>query len=97
MILPLKQYAIEFHPTKSVRTVERMIKSGLIPENHIRINGCTKPILIEIVDSDAVRLHYYPYVVDFLLTKFISYQSAAKFCCENNLTMTTFCKLAKLK
>jgi hypothetical protein len=97
MILPLTKYKEVYHPTKSVRTVERMVKSGLVPENHIRIGGSIKPLLIEIVDDNGIKLHYYPFVVDFLLTKLISLQSAAQYCCENNLSMSTFCKLAKLK
>ena len=34
MIYTLKQYTEKFHPTKAVWTVRRMIKSGLMPENH---------------------------------------------------------------
>lgn len=33
-IYNLKQYAEKYHPTKSIRTVQRMCSSGLIPNNH---------------------------------------------------------------
>lgn len=97
MILPLTKYAENYHPTKSLRTVRRMVKSGLLPVNHVRLSGFDNPIMINILDDEGIKLHYYPFVVDYILTKYISIQSAAKFCCENNLNMNAFCKLAKLK
>lgn len=46
MLYSISEYQQEFHPTKSYRTVLRMIKSKLIDENHtiIQISGV---ILIE--------------------------------------------------
>lgn len=96
MLLSLTDYSAKYHPTKSTRTVRRMVKSGLLPINHIQVQGFDNPIIIQILDDDGVQLHYYPFVVDYILTKYISMQSAAKFCCENNLNMSVFCKLAKL-
>jgi len=97
MILSLIDYTLEFHPTKSVRTVERMVKSGLMPIDHIRIKGFEKPIMIQVVDNDSLELHYYGFVVDYLRRYKANHETAAAFCCENKLNMPLFCKLAKIK
>ncbi|HAT76763.1 MAG TPA: hypothetical protein DCS19_07935 [Flavobacterium sp.] len=97
MILSIIDYQLEFHPTKSTRTVLRMVKGGLMPSNHIIIKGFNNPILIQVIEDKDIELHYYPYVVDFLKNKVTTHETAAYFCCENNLNMKLFCKLAKLK
>jgi len=97
MILSIIDYTLEFHPNKSTRTVLRMVKSGLMPVNHIRIKGFDKPIMIQIVENDSLELHYYCFIVDYLRTNKVNHETAAAFCCENILNMPLFCKLAKIK
>jgi hypothetical protein len=51
MIYTLKQYQLKFHPTKSLRTVQRMVKSGLMPSNHIFIKAHDWCVYIDIVPA----------------------------------------------
>lgn len=97
MVLTLKSYAAIYHPTKSIRTVERMVKK-LLPLNHVILEGMNKPILIEIITDNELMLKYYSFVVDYFIKhKSNNITTAALFCCENKLDMHLFCKLAKIK
>jgi len=67
MIYTVNTYQKEFHPKKSVRTVYRLIKSGLLPLGHTRII-MPKCILVE---TETLK-NYEPYILavrDYMNTK----------------------------
>lgn len=57
MIYSLIEYKEEFYPTKSVRTIQRLIKSGKLQQGHIpiRTSNC---LLVEIRKCE----NYEPYI-----------------------------------
>ena len=57
MIYTVNTYQKEFHPKKSVRTVHRLIKSGLLPSGHTRII-MPKCLLVE---TETCK-NYEPYI-----------------------------------
>jgi len=58
MIYTIKEYGEIFHPKKSIRTVRRMVSSGLLPENHHKICVSDRLVFVETCPNCV----YEPYI-----------------------------------
>jgi hypothetical protein len=91
MLYNSTNYAKVFHPNKSLRTVQRMIKSGLIPSGHIKVEGVGRNVLVDTTCTEFAK-EYQSLISKFKRCKSNSVESAAAFCVENDLDMHLFCK-----
>ena len=86
--MTIKEYQQAYHPTKSERTVYRMIKRGLLPNNHkIVSSGIIIYDKVEFCDCFLINL------IDYCKDGNFTHESAAKFCVENDYNMHKFCKM----
>ena len=97
MIYPLNKYAKVFHPDKSVRTVERIVKrKELLPCNHTKLNIDSKFIFIEVSEFESHNIIFLSNLVKYCKRGIFTHESAAKFCIENNYNMHDFCKIINI-
>ena len=58
MIYTIKEYREIYHPKKSIRTVRRMVSSGLLPENHFKVMVSERIVFVE----TCPNCQYEPYI-----------------------------------
>ena len=58
MIYSIKEYQEIFHPNKSIRTVRRMVASGLLPVNHFKVSVSERIVFVETCPNST----YEPYL-----------------------------------
>lgn len=98
MIYRLKQYQEKFYPEKSVRTVSRMVKSGLMQENHRRVNDNGYDILIEVVTFQELSALYLDAAIEFnsVDRSIRNHERAAKIAIKYDISMKQLCKIVGL-
>lgn len=47
MLYTIKEYQAAFHPTKTIRTVRRMVSSNLLPPNHYKVLISKRIVFVE--------------------------------------------------
>jgi len=92
MIYTVTTYSTTFHPSKSERTVRRMIKSKLLPENHI-ISNIGSHLFINVMTITEKAEYYLEKAIEYNLNKNKCISSVVKFCIENDLSVKLFCKI----
>ena len=96
MIYTTENYQKTFHPNKSVRTVRRMIKSKLLPSNHILIE-CSKDYLVNVMSTSEKAEFYLEKLLLFNRRKSRTIQDCAAFCVLNGIDdFQLFVKLANV-
>lgn len=98
MIYTTKEYSNVFYGgTKSIRTIERMVKAGKLPANH-RVKRTRRCIMIEIQGVDDGLNDYFNASVEFhsrkkCLNDLSLHELAAEIVIKYDLSMTKFCKI----
>lgn len=92
MIYTTENYQKTFHPNKSVRTVRRMIKSKLLPSNHILIE-CSKDYLVNVMTTTEKSELYLEKAIEFNKRKSRNIHDAVAFCILNDLDVQLFVKI----
>lgn len=92
MIYTATNYQKTFHPTKSIRTVQRMIKSGLMPSNHFLIVDCGV-MLVNVMTIPEKSEYYLEKAIEFQKRKSKTIQDAVAFCILNSLDLQLFVKI----
>lgn len=92
MVYTTENYQKTFHPNKSVRTVRRMIKSKLLPSNHILIE-CSKDYLVNVMTTTEKSELYLEKAIEFNKRKSRNIHDAVAFCILNDLDVQLFIKI----
>ena len=92
MIYTTENYQKTFHPNKSIRTVRRMIKSKLLPSNHILVE-CSKDYLVNVMTTTEKSELYLEKSIEFNKRKSRNIHDAVAFCILNDLDVQLFVKI----
>ena len=92
MIYTAIQYQKVFHPTKSLRTVQRMLTPKFMPSNHRLIDDCGVKLINVMSTTDKAEL-YLEKAIEFQKRKSKNIHDAVAFCIMNDLEVQLFVKI----
>lgn len=97
MIYTLSEYRSKFHANKSLRTVQRMVKSGLLPANHHVKKGHDSMIYVG-SEHEYKAYEYFEAATEYhrLKQSAKDYEVATKLAIESDLSVTKFYKMLGL-
>ena len=97
MIYTVSEYRDKFHPSKSIRTVQRMLQSGLMPSNHHIKKGHDTMIFVG-SEHEYKASEYFESATEYhrLKQSERDYQTATRLAIESGLSVTKFYKMLGL-
>lgn len=91
MIYTTANYQKTFHEHKSIRTVQRMIKSGLLPSTH-KVIDCGV-LLVNVMSTNEKAELYLEKAIEFQRRRSKTIHDAVAFCIMNDLEVQLFVKV----
>ena len=97
MLYTVSEYRLKFHPAKSLRTVQRMLQSGLVPSTHHIKQGHDFMIFVG-SEHEYKAAEYFEAATEYhrLKQSERDRQTATRLAIESGLSVTKFYKMLGL-